>query len=751
MEPRLSSVFFSVSILLLISIQVSAGLHSELSQLAGTDTSCAVWVVFTDKPRVSDEMSSVTTRALRRRAKAGYSASTAQDIPVNTEYLDAVSAHGAKLRSVFKWGNAAGFQISASKLPAVAGLPFVREVFPISTFRLPPPPEDLPKVRRKYLDHVSPYGEALQQLEVVGVPDAHRYLQSKTGKPPGTGVLVGVFDDGFRPEHPAVRRMFERNAVIADSDFVAGTSEPYFTGDEVGGEHGMQTSAIIGGYDPGSYLGVAWGAQFIFARTEEDDPERHIEEDYWAAAAVWAESLGVDIISSSLGYRDGFTHGEQDYTYRDMDGKTAIVSLAAQWVIDKGVLVVNSMGNEGSRLGEGSLVAPADVEDVISVGAINYDLRLTWFSSIGPTFDGRIKPDLVAVGRDVRVPIVSEYAKYWGTDGTSFSAPTVTGVTVLVLQAHPELSPDEIRGRLYSSCVLTPYQDTVDMVYGRGVPDALTACMKENEIAFQVRTVENSPVSEADIVYRGAPLGTTDSAGIAVFDLGSVDLPASVQVTRNGMLLQEDVAISRPGTRVRVEVEFDTLVVAVRNSSGKPVRDGAALINTLPEMQYHSFPLDTGGFGNVLVTGTGIYSYFVTASGYFPSEPDTISITGVDTVYVYLKKRMIERLAVYPNVISARAFQADRSLRVHIDFVAEEDRPRKYSQLLRVAVRTLNGDLIWEYQSYLEEHEPAQNRDGTPLTWDARLRDGTVVRPGMYIVTIQYAGKTKLKKILVTG
>ncbi len=734
---------------LVLSTGASAGLHSELSRLLNTDTTCAVWIVFTDKP--GDVDGGVTPRALRRRGKAGYPRTTEQDQPVNRKYLAAVSAHGATLRSVFKWGNAAGFDVEAGKLATIAGLPFVREVFPIHSFRLPPVPDNLRKSRKTASVAETPYGEALQQLEIVGVPEAHRYLHSKTKSAPGSGVLVGVFDNGFRPEHPAVRRMFHENRVIADSDFVAGTSQPYFFGDEGRGGHGLRTSAIIGGYDPGEYLGIAWGAQFILARTEDDEPERHIEEDYWAAAAVWAESLGVDLISSSLGYRDEFTHGEQDYTFEDMDGRTAIVSLAAQWVIDRGVVVVNSMGNEQYRLGEGSLVAPADVENVVSVGAINYDLRLTWFSSLGPTGDGRLKPDLVAVGQDVAVPEASRNATYGVANGTSFSAPTVSGVTALIMQAHPHLSSEGIRNMLYSSCVLTPFQDTVDFAYGRGVPDALVACIEDDEAVVQVRTSANIPVAGTDILYRGAPLGTTDSVGIAVLGIEELPLPATVQAAKNGVLLEDNVTIDRPKTRVRVEVEFDTLVVAVRDTLGKAVRTGSVLIKSLREAGYNSFPIDTGGFGNALMTGTGIYSFYVTAPGYFPAEPDTLSFTGRDTVFVQLEKRMFKRLAVYPNVISTRAFQTDPSLRVHIDFVAEEDQPRAFSQSLRVAVRTINGDLIWEYHTYLREHEPARNPDGTPLTWDARLRDGTIVRPGMYIMTIQYAGKTRLKKILVTG
>ena len=185
-------------------------------------------------------------------------------------------------------------------------------------------------------------------------------------------------------------------------------------------------------------IGPAFGADFILGKTENSEWERHIEEDDWIAGAEWADSLGADIISSSLGYREDFTNGEQDYTWEDMDGETTIVSKGALIAASRGILIVNSAGNEGNvSPPENTLVAPADASSVLAVGAVNSSGQRTGFSSVGPTADGRIKPDVMAQGSSVYVAEESGVSNYEYVDGTSFSCPLTAGTAALLLEAHP--------------------------------------------------------------------------------------------------------------------------------------------------------------------------------------------------------------------------------------------------------------------------------------------------------------------------
>jgi len=345
---------------------------------------------------------------------------------------------------------------------------------------------------------------------MINVPAAHDYLKNNMGfSAPGHGVTIAFFDTGFRLDHKAFNWVRQNGQIKAAYDFIDNDTSvadpdsvnnnprhPYYRNDL----HGSMTLSLVAGYSPGEFMGAAWGAEFVLARTENTfwdsikqvETEIHSEEDDWAAAVVWAESLGVDIISSSVGYSDGFqdstliqSNGSRrsiiDYEYSDLDGKTTVVSRAALGAIQRGVVIVNSIGNEG-RYREGTLCAPADVDGVISVGALNINgSGIADFSSTGPTSDGRIKPDCVAQGVNVTVVDFSNEEKensdaYAINNGTSFSTPLVAGVCALIMQAMSEKNSDAIRNALFASCKFLPDQIKKDNIYGNGLPDALNAC-----------------------------------------------------------------------------------------------------------------------------------------------------------------------------------------------------------------------------------------------------------------------------------
>jgi subtilisin family serine protease len=238
------------------------------------------------------------------------------------------------------------------------------------------------------------------------------------------------------------------------------------------GSHGTAVLSTIGGYAPGELVGPAFAASYILAKTENTDSETPVEEDNWAAAAEWAESLGAEVLTTSLGYLV-FDSGT-GYGYEDMDGATAVSTLAAQRAVELGVVVLSSAGNSGQHPdpARNTLGAPADGTYVISVGAVDEAGERVSFSSVGPTADGRIKPDLMARGQGVLVASSFTVSAYRTANGTSFACPLVAGVAALVLQAHPDYSVSEVVEVLRSTASRAA---TPDNVYGWGIPDAPAA------------------------------------------------------------------------------------------------------------------------------------------------------------------------------------------------------------------------------------------------------------------------------------
>jgi hypothetical protein len=358
---------------------------------------------------------------------------------------------------------------------------------------------------------------------MVNVPLAHDYIRYKGLGVPGSGVRMAFFDGGFRLDHAVYRRLRENSQVIAAYDFVDGDTfvadpdsvannprHPYYKNDK----HGSQTLAFAAAYAPGVYMGSAYGADFILARTEDGVVESRVEEDNWMAAMVWADSAGADIISSSLGYRDGYTDSAENYSYSDMDGATAIISQAAVEAIRRGMLVVTSMGNEGSGGAPGTLTAPADVDGVVSVGALTRYRTLVGFSSIGPASDGRMKPEVVAPGEFVPAPepYSADRASYAFVDGTSFSAPIVSAIMALILQAHPRISPQAAKERLYASCGFAAGQTAPNNKFGYGIPNAALAVMDTNEIFLKVTDSAKKSLAGAVAVLDERTY-TADTAG----------------------------------------------------------------------------------------------------------------------------------------------------------------------------------------------------------------------------------------------
>jgi hypothetical protein len=280
------------------------------------------------------------------------------------------------------------------------------------------------------------YGASFAQLNQISVPSVHRLGIY------GQGVVVGVFDNGFRlPNHEAFASM----KIIATHDFVDHKVSVVPNNTNTGfGAHGVNTLSTIGGYKPGSLIGPAFAAEFILARTENDSSETPVEEDNWAKAIEWADSIGVDVTSTSLGYL-GYDAPYTSWTWQDMNGNTTLITKAADRAVGLGIVVVNSAGNSGYNASQNTLIAPADGDSVITAGAVDISGNRASFSSVGPTFDGRTKPDIMADGVGVTVASSTNPTGYGGANGTSFSCPLSAGVAALIVCANPTLTPIQVR------------------------------------------------------------------------------------------------------------------------------------------------------------------------------------------------------------------------------------------------------------------------------------------------------------------
>jgi len=313
----------------------------------------------------------------------------------------------------------------------------------------------------------SDYGPSWPQSEQIGINRLHESGYA------GDGVLIAVLDGGADNLHPALLSA----DVVAIHDFVGDDSVVSYTPndpDDVPDDpfdpypdaHGTYTWTTVGGFAPGHLVGPAYRASFAFARTEQTRDETRIEEDNYVAGIEWADSLGADVVSTSLGYLD--FPNVFSYAPGDLDGRTAVTTRAAAWAARRGIVVVVAAGNEGPN--ERTLLTPADAESVLSVGAVDFLGTIARFSSRGPTADGRIKPDVCARGRSTVCG--SRGGGYVAVDGTSLATPLVAGLAALVRQAHPEWSVMEVIEHVRQS---GDRAATPNNTYGYGIPDGFRA------------------------------------------------------------------------------------------------------------------------------------------------------------------------------------------------------------------------------------------------------------------------------------
>lgn len=427
------------------------------------------WVFFADRGRDDGALArdleararELSPRALQRRQRVrGDGGLDARDLSPAPGHVAAVLATGATLRHRSRWLNAISVEATAAQRARIAGLSAVARVQPVARGRRRAPGLGAPAAAPGPIDDLAgphaaadprAYGYAWEQLQRLDVPALHDCGLT------GEGVVIGVQDSGFSLAHAALAGV----QVIAAHDFVNDDDDV----DEQPGDpdkqfhHGTMVLSTIVGVDPGRYMGAAPGAAVILSKTEDISVEQPFEEDNYVAGLEWIEAMGADLFTASLGYLDW-------YEQADLDGQTAVTTVAAEMAVAQGLVVFNAIGNAGP--GPTSMGVPADAAGVISVGAVDLAGVVTEFSSRGPTADGRIKPDIVAPGLDVVIAHPTDPTQYLSGKGTSFATPLAAGAAALLLQAFPDSTPGELQAMLRAAGDNT---DAPNNDVGWGQPD----------------------------------------------------------------------------------------------------------------------------------------------------------------------------------------------------------------------------------------------------------------------------------------
>lgn len=444
-------------------------------------TSSTYLVLFKDKKgtpfQTGKPEAFLTARAIERRERQNIPIRES-DLPVNPDYLSKVAGTGAQVWFTSKWFNGAVVSATESQLHQIAALPFYAGIERKAALS---PAGKTARLASGKSGSAAPidYGAAKQQIEMLGVQTLHQLGYT------GAGLLIGVFDSGFRnaDQQGYLKHLFDHSQITDTYDFISRNKEVY--DDDT---HGLQVLSVLASKQPGTLVGPAFDADYVLYRTENVSSETPYEEVTWLLAAERADSVGVDIINTSLGYNT-FDDSAFDYSYAQMNGKTAVISRAARFAARTGMLLAVAAGNEGAGSWK-YITAPADVDSVLSVGAVNAAEQRYALSSFGPNSEGVIKPDVAALGSGVRVGSVS--GSVVTSQGTSFATPLVAGLAALLWQQSPDQTAQELMERIRRMGNQAGHPDN-ELGYGipfysdkavPAVPEQLTTTLKNNLVTL---------------------------------------------------------------------------------------------------------------------------------------------------------------------------------------------------------------------------------------------------------------------------
>ncbi len=424
------------------------------------------WVKLSDKQNntysISNPEAFLSEKAIQRRSNQGI-AIDSTDLPVSQYYIDEIEKLGAEVLVTSKWLNGVTIAVNSTGIATdVSALPFVEEVaMSWKSTNVKSSKDKFANETYQRADEL-PYGYSSLQIAMHNGQLVHEAGFT------GEGMVIAVLDNGFQnaPQLSSFQTLFSENRVLGTRDFVNPGGDVYLNNS--GYSHGTAVLSCLTSELADTCYGTAFDASFWLFRTEDTFSEQPVEMDYWVAGAELADSVGADLINSSLGYYD-FDEGYEDYTYADMDGKTTRVSVGANMAVSKGMVVCCSVGNEANN-SYGRLIAPSDAVDVLAIGSVNNDKTYTSFSSRGYSSDGRVKPDVAAMGRNAVAQTANGGVYY--VNGTSFSSPILCGMAAALWQARPELTALEIIDVIRRSG--ESYDDPNDSI-GYGIADIYEA------------------------------------------------------------------------------------------------------------------------------------------------------------------------------------------------------------------------------------------------------------------------------------
>ncbi|UCG17314.1 MAG: S8 family serine peptidase, partial [Phycisphaerales bacterium] len=466
-------------------------LHPALLRLVDqTPDPVKAWVFFRDKGIRSQQeydaaiqtvASAYNPRAIQRRLLRGKNARQGEpifdknDLPVVEAYVDAVAATGARVRVTSSWVNAVSVYATREQLVQIAKLSCVTKLQPVARAarcKLPVPEQPATELFPSQSAGRSPttidYGNAQAQLAQINLIALHDAGYT------GQGVIIGILDTGFRRSHEAFNQLTHPLNVIAEYDFVDNDGNTDIDPGDPSSQHNHGTMILgcLGAYKPGSLVGGAYDASFILCKTEDTTAEYPAEEDNYVAGLQFIEANGADMSTASLGYIDW-------YTQSDLDGQTAVTTIAVNILTSHGVHHCNAAGNEyhDSNPTTSHLIAPADAFQVITCGAVDSGGTIASFSSDGPTADGRVKPEVLARGVSTHTVSPSSDTGYTTASGTSLSTPLVACAVACLVDAKPYWTVDQMRDYMFHTATDYVANGTYDPLYirGYGIVDAFAA------------------------------------------------------------------------------------------------------------------------------------------------------------------------------------------------------------------------------------------------------------------------------------
>lgn len=404
------------------------------------------WVFFTDKNNTQfDPYQYFDAKAIARYQQNGQSLYDISNYPVNSDYAELVAAASEQMEGASRWLNAVAVTATEAQIQLIGQMPFVKftqliAADPLSAETKDWDPDEVVVEEEEYEPITMMQGEKFKEAGLNG-----------------KGVRIAVIDGGF-PDvntHPAFKHLMDNHQIVKTWNFTRKKENVYCAH-----KHGrMVLSCLAGISNYGQNLGLATGAEYLLACAEIKNEVKK-GEIWWVQALEWADQNGADIVNSSMGFATPY------YETTQMDGKTSVVAKAAQTAARKGILLCNAMGNEAMNIAWETIVTPADADSILSVGAVLYKDLLAYYSSKGPTADGRLKPNVVACGN---VTVADDKGNFTETSGTSFASPLVAGFAACVKQLHPDWTVMQLLQEIEKSGNHYPY---FDYAYGYGVPQA---------------------------------------------------------------------------------------------------------------------------------------------------------------------------------------------------------------------------------------------------------------------------------------